>query len=207
MIKIKKFIVSSLDTNCYLVYSEETKTGFLIDPGSFDKKISGEIKSLGIDIKNIINTHGHIDHITGNKDFGYPALIHKEDANLLKDPVKNLSFFLGLPPPSLFPHKLLDDKELISERDITFQVVHTPGHTAGSICLLIDNKLFTGDTLFKEGVGRADLPGSDEKALFESIRKHLMSLDDDIEILPGHGPSSTIGHERRNNPFIKGIDI
>lgn len=178
MIEIKTFVVGPLETNCYLVYDKTRKTGFLIDPGDFDKKISDAIKENNLRIKNIINTHNHPDHTGGNKKFAYHVLIHEYDGGSLKD------------------------GDIIREGDIAFEVIHTPGHTAGGISLKLGNRLFTGDTLFREGVGRTDLPGGNAEELLNSIKNRLMAFNDEIKILPGHGPDSTIGHERKNNPFL-----
>ncbi|MGB2705312.1 MAG: MBL fold metallo-hydrolase [Candidatus Omnitrophota bacterium] len=172
MVKIKTFVVGPLQTNCYLVYDEDGKTGFLIDPGLFDKRITEEIKKNGIHIKNIINTHNHPDHTSGNSRFGYPVLIHADDGGTLKN------------------------GDIISDDSISFEVIYTPGHTLGSISLKMGNVIFTGDTLFKDGVGRTDLPGGSEKELVNSV-KRLMEFDRSTKILPGHGPSSTIGDERK----------
>lgn len=171
MVKIKKFTVGFLQTNCYLIYDEDAKTGFLIDPGLFDKGIEKEIKKNGIHVKNIINTHGHPDHTSGNGEFGYPVLIHEGDGGTLKD------------------------GDVIKGGDISLEVIHTPGHTPGSISLKMGDKIFTGDTLFKDGVGRTDLAGGSTEKLIDSL-KRLMAFDNSFEILPGHGPSSTIGDEK-----------
>lgn len=176
--EIERFVVGALETNCYLVYNKAEKVGFLIDPGSSDGRIKDAIEKNGLRIKNTINTHGHFDHTSGNKAFGYPVLIHEDDGGSLKD------------------------GDIIKEDNIVFEVIHTPGHTPGSISLKLGNKIFTGDTLFQESVGRTDLPGGSEKDLLNSIRKRLMVFEDDTDILPGHGPISTIGHERKNNPFL-----
>ncbi len=171
MIKIKTFTVGPLRTNCYLVYDGAAKTGFLIDPGMFDERIAAEIENGGIRIKNIINTHGHPDHTSGNAGFGYPVLIHEGDGGTLKN------------------------GDIIRGGDISLEVIHTPGHTPGGISLRMGSKIFTGDTLFKDGVGRTDLPGGNERELLNSLRL-LMSFDGSSKILPGHGPSSTIASEK-----------
>lgn len=204
MIEVKTFAVGFLETNCYLVYDTEEKVGFLIDPGTFDKKIAKVIEDEGIRIKSIINTHGHADHTSGNKKFGYPILIHEKDSDFLKDPVKNLAHFAGLNLVSPPAERLLKDGDVIKEAGITLRVIHTPGHTPGGICLEMGNKIFTGDTLFNEGVGRTDFPYGSTEDLLNSIKKRLMVFPDETEVLPGHGEGSTIGHERESNPFLRG---
>jgi len=202
MIEIKAFTTGPLETNCYLVYDSSGKAGFLIDPGTYDKRVADLIDKNGIHIKNIINTHGHVDHTAGNKKFGYPVLIHERDSDFLKDPGKNLSFIAGLMSSSPPASGLLKDGDKLRVDGVTLLVLHTPGHTPGSISLKMGNRVFTGDTLFRDGVGRTDFPYGSESALRDSIKKCLMVLPDDVEVLPGHGPSSTIGYERKNNPFL-----
>lgn len=202
MIKLKTFAIGALQANCYLVYDTNSKEGFLIDPGVFDEGIKKEIETLGIKIKAIINTHGHADHIAGNKKFGYPVLIHKNDSSFLGDPAKNLSLFTGTFSISPRAHGLLVDDEVITAGEVEFKVIHTPGHTPGGISLKVGDKVFTGDTLFRENVGRTDLPGGSQVDLLRSIRERLLTLPDDTEVFPGHGPSSTIGHERKHNPYL-----
>ncbi|MBN1354575.1 MAG: MBL fold metallo-hydrolase [Candidatus Omnitrophica bacterium] len=205
MVEVKAFVGGLLETNCYLVYSTDSNVGFLIDPGFFSRKIAGEIQKNDIIVRNIINTHGHIDHTAGNRNFGYPVLIHEDDNEFLKNPSKNLSFFVNILSNSPPADRLLKDKDIIEERDIRFEVIHTPGHTPGSISLRMGNRVFTGDALFRESVGRTDFPYGNEAKLLDSIQSRLMTLPDETEILPGHGPSSTIGWERGNNPFLRNI--
>ncbi|OGW53711.1 MAG: hypothetical protein A2Y81_08725 [Nitrospirae bacterium RBG_13_43_8] len=204
MVEIKIFIVGLLETNCYLVYNRVNKNGFLIDPGFFDKRILDTIKGESIKVKNIINTHGHSDHTAANKKFGYPTLIHEDDIDFLKNPTKYLSFPFHITSSSAYVDiaRLLKDRDIIAEDGITFEVIHTPGHTPGSICLKMGNRIFTGDTLFREGIGRTDLTYGNETNLLRAIRERLMVFPNETEILPGHGPSSTIGYERENNPFL-----
>ena len=203
MVRVKTFAVGPLGTNCYLVYSDRTREGYLIDPGFYDGKIAGFIEKNGIHVKNIINTHGHADHISANGKFGYPVLVHGKDGEFLTNPSKNLSFLAGLIVHKTEPAGFLKDGDVIGDGEIKFEVIHTPGHTPGGISLKMGKTLFTGDTLFCEGVGRTDFPYGDESALMDSV-KRLMAFEDDTAVLPGHGPASTIGHERRNNPFLSG---
>jgi len=202
MVEVKSFVIGPIETNCYVVYDTITKTGFLIDPGFFDEDVRSFIKKNNITIKNIIDTHGHSDHILANGKFAYPILIHKDDNSFLRNPMKNLSILSGNILISPKAERLLEDGDVIEGGDIKLEVIHTPGHTPGSISLKTEDKIFTGDTLFFEGVGRTDLPGGDGKKILDSIKKRLMVFDDNIKIFPGHGPSSTIEHERKNNPFL-----
>lgn len=201
MLKIETFIIDSTQTNCYVAYDSESSEGILIDPGAFDSRISDFIKINSIVIKFIINTHGHYDHISGNKAFGYPVLIHEKDRSFLNNPLKNLSLISGSLTAAIKPLRLLKDQDLIHVGVLSFKVVHTPGHTPGGITLECGDVLFTGDTLFYEGIGRTDIPFSSQSDMDGSLDK-LMDYKDKTLIYPGHGPSSTIGHERVNNPFL-----
>jgi len=201
MLKIKAFTVGPIGTNCYVAYDSDTKEGILIDPGSFNERIVDFIKQNNITIKYTVNTHGHYDHIGGNKAFGYPVLIHEKDKECFDNAIKNLSVMLGESLSLKSPHRLLKDKDEINVKGLSFRVIHTPGHTPGGITLECDNTLFTGDTLFYEGVGRTDIPFANQVDLEKSLEK-LMNYSDNTQVLSGHGPASTIGHERKNNPFL-----
>lgn len=184
VLKIKTFVVGPLETNCYLVF-DDSGSAVLIDPGFYDDGPARFIKKEKLNLNYIINTHGHPDHIGANKRFEAPVLIHELDMHLLKGPAS-----------------VLKDKDRMRVGGLDFEVIHTPGHTPGSICLKTGKILFTGDTLFCEGVGRTDLANGNGNALMNSIRKKIMDLADDTIVYPGHGPSTTIGHERRFNPFL-----
>ena len=202
LLQIKKFVEGPLSTNCYLVYGSNTPKGMIIDPAVYDPEIKNFIQDQGIDVICTLNTHGHADHITGDAAFGYPVFIHELDEPCLYDGRRNLSFMLDsqIKPPDV--GKLLKDGDIIDIADISFEVIHTPGHTPGGICLRCDDVLFSGDTLFYEGIGRTDAPGGDHADIMRSIKERLLTLPDDVRVYPGHGPETTIAHERRNNPFI-----
>lgn len=182
MLKIQGFTIGFLETNCYLACDDETKEAILIDPAVFDKKIVDYIKTHNLNVKFTINTHGHFDHVGANKEFGYPVLIHEKDQEGLK------------------AHHFLRDQDRLEIKNIVFKIIHTPGHTPGGISIECGNVLFTGDTLFFESVGRTDLPLASQSDLEKSI-KRLMQYSDNTKIYPGHGPESTIGHEREHNPY------
>jgi glyoxylase-like metal-dependent hydrolase (beta-lactamase superfamily II) len=200
----------AVDTNCYIVGCPETKAAAIIDPGAFSTaevgKIMGLLEHDGLAAEYIINTHGHIDHIAGNgalqKATGAEILIHRADAGCLSDPGLNGSRLFGLEVVSPPPARLLEDGDAIGLGRIRFQVLHIPGHTPGCIGLLVDGTLFSGDTLFAGSVGRTDLPGGSDRLIIESIARKLMVLPDDTSVRPGHGPRTTIGAERQNNPFL-----
>ena len=204
---LKRLAVGPFSSNCYIVGAESAKEGMVIDPGDEAEVILGEVKDLGLEINSIILTHGHIDHIGALKEVkkatGAEVAVHTDEAESLKE--QPLSKMLGLaypPPPP--PDRLLQDGNSIDIGDLHFLVLHTPGHSPGGICLLGKGVLFSGDTLFNLGIGRTDLPGGNYSQLMDSIHTRLMTLPDDTIVYPGHGPETTIGAERRGNPFLQG---
>jgi len=204
---IKRLEVGPFASNCYIVASEKNKEGMIIDPGDEAGRIMDEVRSTGLDIKMIVMTHGHIDHTAALKEVqeatGAAVAIHKDEVKILNN--KFVSIFLGMrhrTPPKA--DRLLKDGDVISVREMDFKVIHTPGHTPGGICLLGEGVLFSGDTLFNCSVGRSDIPtsGGSHQQLIDSIKEKLLALDDGIKVYPGHGPETTIGAERRGNPFL-----
>ncbi len=202
----KAFTVGQMAVNCYLLGCEETKEAVVIDPGGDAQLIMQELDKNDLTLKAIINTHGHIDHIGANDELRAMTqaklLIHEQDATMLEDPKKNLSIFIGGAVSQKPADKLLKDKDTVEIGTIKLEVMHTPGHTLGGICLKLGNLLFSGDTLFAEGIGRADFPGGCHETLISSIRTKLMILSGEIKVYPGHGPDTTIGYEKKNNPFL-----
>ncbi|KPK41563.1 MAG: MBL fold metallo-hydrolase [Omnitrophica WOR_2 bacterium SM23_29] len=194
--------VGPMESNCYIFGCRRTREAVIIDPGSDYAEIKKRLERVEISAKYILNTHGHADHIGANGKFGLPILIHRHDALFLRNPIKNLSAMFGLTVSSPKANKFLEDGDKINIGKLVLEIFHTPGHTPGSISIKYDDLVFTGDTLFCEGVGRTDFPYSSEKDLFKSIREKLLVLPDSTKIYPGHGPASTIGHERKNNPFL-----
>jgi len=208
---VKKLTVGPLQGNCYLLADERTSEAAVIDPGGEGEKIRALLEKEGWKPVALINTHAHIDHTAANKFlkeiYDLPLLIHSADGDSLTDPNLNLSL-LGLgssdsPPPD----RTLGAGDEIKIGGLVLSVLHTPGHSPGSICLRLRGDsspdiIFTGDTLFAGGVGRTDFPGGSTEELMESIRQKLLTLPDDSVIYPGHGPPSTIGREKSSNPFL-----
>jgi glyoxylase-like metal-dependent hydrolase (beta-lactamase superfamily II) len=202
--RYETIVVGALETNCYLVYCETTRECAVIDPGAEHELIFLAIAENELKPVLLINTHGHVDHTGANRDvkehFGTPIAIHAADGAMLgKIQQLELSLFLGA-KDSPTADRTLKDGDVIRIGDGRLRVLHTPGHSPGSISLLGDGFVLSGDTLFMEGVGRTDLPGGSRPELVRSIREKLMILPDETIVLPGHGPHTTIGHERENNP-------
>jgi len=200
--------VGPLNANCFILGCEETKEGVVVDPGGDPEKIIAAVTGLGLRITTVINTHGHFDHVGGNgkvlEHTGAEFLIHAEDVRFLSM-ASNVAVKYGVTAEnSPDPDRLLEDGMIISFGKYQMSVLHTPGHTPGGCCLYIagEGLVISGDTLFAEGVGRTDFPGGSHKLLIESIRTRLLTLPETTRVYPGHGPSTTIGHEKRNNPFI-----
>jgi len=196
VLEVAVFAVGPLATNCYIVRETVSGKGVIIDPGAYDARVGEHIKAAGVDILNIVNTHGHADHIAGNAAFGFPVLIHALDAPCLSDPVRNLSMFSGEDCSPVTAARTLEDGDRIAVGGLELEVIHTPGHTPGGISLRCGDILFSGDTLFFEGAGRTDLPGGEAAELARSIRERLFTLPDHVKVYPGHGPATTIGHEK-----------
>ena len=203
---LKKLVVGPLASNCYIVGSESNKEGMIIDPGAEAEVILRNVKDLELDIKSILLTHGHIDHIGALKEVkeatGAEVTIHTDEAKSLQE--QPLSKLLGLSYPTPLPlDRLLQGEDSIDIGNLHFLVLHTPGHSLGCICLLGQGVIFSGDTLFNYGIGRADLPGGSYSQLMNSIHTRLMTLPDNTAVYPGHGPDTTIGTERSGNPFLQ----
>lgn len=204
---LKTLVTGPFATNCYILGSESSREGMIIDPGDEAREILKSVEDLGLDIKVIVLTHGHLDHIGALKEVaeatGAEVAIHRSDAEPLQGQYHSLGAMFGLayPVPSP-PERLLEEGDTLDIGELRFSVLYTPGHTPGGICLLGEGVVFTGDTLFNSGIGRTDLPGGSYTELMNSIHDKLLALPDDTVVYPGHGPGSTIGAERRSNPFL-----
>ncbi|MBE9501967.1 MAG: MBL fold metallo-hydrolase [Chloroflexi bacterium] len=196
-------------SNCYIVGSEATKEGLIIDPGAEGDVILEHTRELELDTKLIVATHAHIDHVGAlravKEATGATFAIHEADAN--EKVMQGMARMLGAitrslsPPPK--PDRLLKEGDTIEIGDLSFTVIHTPGHSPGGISIYGHGVVFTGDTLFNFGIGRTDFPGCSYETLMDSINSKLMTLPDETIVLPGHGPHTTIGIERQYNPFMR----
>lgn len=204
---IKKLEVGPIMANCFILGCESTKEAVVIDPGDDADRILTALAESGLTVKYLINTHGHFDHVSANKRMkeatGAQIAIHAEDEPMLHELSQSAQMF-GLasensPPADI----LLKDGDEITFGEITLQVIHTPGHSKGGVSLYTKGHLFSGDTLFAGSIGRTDLAGGDHDTLISSIQKKLLIFDEDTIVYPGHGPETTIGNEKRINPFLR----
>ena len=203
---IERLVVGMLQCNCYLVGCEETKEGIIIDPGGDAPLILDRAEELGLTIKSIVNTHGHIDHIAANRPVkegtGAQIAIHEDDAEWLVTDQGDYARMLGVSLPGPAADVLLKEGDEIAFGNESLRVIHTPGHSLGGISLVGDGVVFCGDTLFANGVGRVDLPGGSWEILMDTIKTRLLTMPDDATAYTGHGPPTTIGRERQFNPWF-----
>lgn len=200
---VKRFVTNELAANCYVVHSG--REAIIVDPGGEAPEILDYLAAHELQVVALVNTHGHADHIGGNHWFqektGAPVWIHRLDAPYLADESLNLARYVRQSFPAVKPGRLLEDGDEIVLGEKTITVLHTPGHTPGGVSLYWEGHLITGDTLFRESVGRTDLPGGDGSVLRESLIK-LGRLPLDTVVYPGHGEATTIEHEIRKNPYL-----
>lgn len=198
--------VGPVDCNCYILFDEGSKDGVIIDAGGNADIILDSLNKNHINVKHILCTHGHFDHLTGlseiRKSIDAPISIHEKDRELYDNMhIQSMMFGLSLDSNPVVNHFLKDGEE-ISFGKYKIKVIHTPGHTQGGVCFLVDGKLFSGDTLFEESIGRTDLPGGSLKQLLQSIKEKILTLPGDTEVYPGHGDKTSVLHEKNNNPYL-----
>lgn len=197
-----------LGANCYLLFLQDGGDAVLIDPSDADDARSA-LEAFHLRLTHILLTHMHFDHIAGTAELkaetGAAVLIHTSDAAGLKDSHVSRADWMRRKQIPCEPTQLVSDGDTVSAAGYTFRVMHTPGHTEGSVCYVCDEKhiVFTGDTVFFEGVGRTDLPGGDMRALMDSLKKRILTLPESYDLYPGHGEATTVAHEKKNNPFIR----
>lgn len=196
---IKTYPLGEYGANCYLVINDKNREGIVIDPGANGAGLIKEIEKLTYNIKGILLTHAHFDHIGGVKElkdkYNIPVYVNQGEVDNSK--VDN-NVYSKLPNDC----SLINDGDVLNIGEINIKCLHTPGHSKGGMCFLIEDSVFTGDTLFQGSIGRTDFISGDFKTLIDSIQKKLITLDGDTKVYPGHGPSSTIMYERMRNPFL-----
>jgi len=207
---VQRLILGALDTNCWVVADDRGGPAVVIDPADDANAILAAVGER--EVSAVVLTHKHFDHIGAVREIvartGAPLLVHKEDAADLSSPAGTGGAMFGFTATAPVPDRLLSDGEVLTAGDLRLTVLHTPGHTPGGICLFAEDptggpaQLFAGDTLFAGSVGRTDFPGGDARALSHSIATKLVALPADTIVHPGHGPDTTIGRERRVNPFF-----
>jgi len=205
--EFKRFPLGIYQANCYILYDKNTKEAAVIDPGGDFEVIKSFVEDSGLKVKYIILTHGHGDHIGALMELkeytGAEVCIHGEDNPMLRSSRMNLTALMGYNPVEMSADRLLEDGEILRLEGMELEIIHTPGHSRGGICIYCDGSLFSGDTLFACSIGRTDLPGGSNDELIESIKNKLLVLPDDTAVYPGHGPPSTISIEKKRNPFLR----
>ena len=203
--KIIKLVVGELQENCFILF-DENKDSFIVDPGASSENIIEAIEKNDLNIKYILLTHGHFDHVGAvaalKKRFKAPIYLHKNDRNFLENPKEVRESAFGLQIEAANVDVFVNDGDEIPFSDDKIKVIASPGHTIGSVCYLFKNYLFAGDTLFNGSIGRTDFPESDNSLMMESLKK-LKELNDDIYVLSGHGPESQISYEKMTNPYLR----
>ena len=208
MMTIRTLCLGALDTNCYVVW-DHNHIAMVIDPADEAERILALIAEENLTVSAIVLTHAHFDHLLAAQDVcavtGAPLYVGKQDELALEDPIRNLSdVFQMCPPECLQADKTLGEGDSLAIGELSFRILETPGHTPGCICLLSDKVLFSGDTLFRDSVGRVDFPGSDVTAMVASLRR-LASLPAETKVYSGHGPATTIRRETECNPYLQRI--
>lgn len=209
---LEQLVVSPFQSNCWIFGCDETHEGVVIDAGDESEHIVESVKAHSLAIKYLIHTHGHLDHVGATaavqREMGSLTLIHEADQVMLDNLPTQAAMFGGEEPEIPRVDQYIRDGDLISFGRYTLSVIETPGHSPGGICLKLENDepaIFAGDTLFQGSIGRTDLWGGSYDQLIGSIREKLWPLPDDTIIYPGHGPSTTLGEEKQNNPFLQGL--
>lgn len=207
---IEALQLGPVGTNCYIVGDQATGRAAVVDPGDEAPRVLGTLARLGMTADLVVATHAHFDHVGGVRGIveatGAPFLICEAEVPVLEVAVERTLLYFGITvprPPA--PARLLREGDVLQMGGMSFRVVHTPGHSPGHICLIGDGIAFVGDVVFQGSIGRTDLPGGDYETLMRSIASHILTLPDETVLYNGHGPATTVGRERRTNPFLSGL--
>jgi glyoxylase-like metal-dependent hydrolase (beta-lactamase superfamily II) len=211
MLLLESFPVGAFQCNCSIVACPDTKEAIVVDPGGDHERILEVVRHFDLTIKWIVHTHAHLDHIYETRDVkeaaGGTIALHKDDLFLYDGFAMQAAMFGWRPRQVLPVEHWLDDGETLGFGKQSAEVLHTPGHTPGSVCFRVESSdgplLLAGDTLFQRSIGRTDLPGGDFATITRSIKRRIYTLDPDTAVIPGHGPRTTVGDEARHNPFVQ----
>lgn len=206
MLKLTTFAPGMVYANCYIVKDEESGDAFVVDPGAYNKRFESALREAGVEkLRYILLTHGHFDHISGVKElkenFGGEIVIHREDAECLYDKSKSLASKFFFPQHDVTADVLVKDGDRLSFGGGEIEVIHTPGHTRGSVCYILEDIMLSGDTLFRNSIGRTDFPGGSIEEMKESL-KRLAALERNYTVYPGHAESTTLEAEKKYNPYM-----
>lgn len=206
-LEVQRIVVGPLQANCYLVIDQESRESLVVDPGAEAGRILEQIRRFQAQVKLIVLTHSHGDHIGGVEEIknetGAFLAVHSLEADWIVDPEMNLSALIGMPISTPPADRMLDEGDEIQLGRSILQTIHTPGHSPGGLTLKTDGLIVCGDLIFQEGIGRTDLPGGDMTVLMNTIREKIYTLPEETVIHPGHGNPTSVGYEKRSNPFVK----
>lgn len=210
MFRVEMLTVGVFQSNCFIVWCDETSDALVFDAGDESERIVGKVRELGVNVKAVINTHAHLDHISGLpgvvEALGVPVFMHRDEMPIY-DSVADQAAMFGLPAPrQVAIHRFLEDGDVVNVGKLRGEVALAPGHSPGSICIAFadgdDQHLIAGDVLFRGSIGRTDLPGGDWETMVETLARRILPLPDGMVVYPGHGPHTTIGEEKQSNPFL-----